>query len=386
MKLNLAIGFFSDQCNLFFDIMSIYFYILTVFIILSNGTLLVQYFFSSGKKSNHQRYKTSVAFADFLIGAFVLPLVLVQRYYAAKLQPPFWFDDLGLNDDLIERKKVSFLSNYPELTQAVGVILFTSLFASNFSLLFSTFDMFVGIKFPFKRIQNETYIKWSGRLGVLSAWLISFGLASTPLIKFESDVTTQFKKGYITDPFTMMVNCEWNNGGEKNFRNDIWNMLQLIIYTISLVLMILMNLYTIQILRESINVLRVDIASTRQTRVRKKRLLRSSMILVIMVIGFIFAWLPGIFYTAFKFKYADELKDLQWGNGEWEFWIRKTHNILGFIYGFSLYSNSAVNPIIFITIRYLLKVKETRRKTAMSSLQDPSAQTSTTVTGDTIVS
>ena len=121
--------------------------------------------FEKSSKSNHQRYKTSVAFADFLIGAFVLPLVLVQRYYAAKLQlgstinsltvhdskvvdpwrkPPFWFDDLGLNDDLIERKKVSFLSNYPELTQTVGVILFTSLFASNFSLLFSTFDMFVG--------------------------------------------------------------------------------------------------------------------------------------------------------------------------------------------------------------------------------------------------
>ena len=66
------------------------------------------------------------------------------------------------------------------------------------------------------------------------AWLISFGLAATPLIKFESDVKTQFKKGYITDPFTMMVNCEWNNGGEKNFRNDIWNMLQLIVYSISL--------------------------------------------------------------------------------------------------------------------------------------------------------
>jgi len=78
--------FFSDQCNLFFDIMSVYFYILTVFIIISNGTLLIQYFFSSGQKSNHQRYKTSVAFADFIIGAFVLPLVLVQRYYAAKLQ------------------------------------------------------------------------------------------------------------------------------------------------------------------------------------------------------------------------------------------------------------------------------------------------------------
>ena len=58
-----------------------------------------------------------------------------------------------------------------------------------------------------------------------------------------------------------------------------------------------------------------------------------------MVIGFIFAWLPGIIYTVFKFKYADELKDLQWGDGEWEFWIRKTHNVLGFIYGFSLYRN-----------------------------------------------
>ena len=155
--------FFSDECNLFFDIMSIYFYILTVFIIVANGILLIQYFFSCGKKadfrqlklfkwnistlmgqmlavfsfflsfctlgryilwirailktvnfwtttdsssllynvlcwriflisiekslkSNHQRYKTSVAFADFLIGAFVLPIILVQRYYAAKLQ------------------------------------------------------------------------------------------------------------------------------------------------------------------------------------------------------------------------------------------------------------------------------------------------------------
>jgi len=34
-------------------------------------------------------------------------------------------------------------------------------------------------------------------------------------------------------------------------------------------------------------------------------------------------------------------------------------------------SNSAVNPIIFLTIRYLLKVKEKRRKTAFGSLQDP---------------
>ena len=66
------------------------------------------------------------------------------------------------------------------------------------------------------------------------AWLISFGLASTPLMKFESDVKQQFKKGYITDPFTMLVNCEWNNGEEKNFRNDVWNMLQLIVYSISL--------------------------------------------------------------------------------------------------------------------------------------------------------
>jgi hypothetical protein len=98
-----------------------------------------------------------------------------------------------------------------------------------------------------------------------------------------------------------------------------------------------------------------------------------------MVIGFIFAWLPGTFYTAFKFKYAEELKDLQWGNGKWEFWIRKTHNILGFIYGFSLYSNSAVNPIIFMTIRYLLKVKETRRKTAISSLQEPSGRCLTAI-------
>ena len=56
-----------------------------------------------------------------------------------------------------------------------------------------------------------------------------------------------------------------------------------------------------------------------------------------MVIGFIFAWMPGVIYTAFKVKYAVELKDLQWGDGKWEFWIRKTHNILGFLYGFSLY-------------------------------------------------
>lgn len=38
------------------------------------------------KRSNHQRYKTSVVFADFIIGAFVLPIALVQRYHAAKLQ------------------------------------------------------------------------------------------------------------------------------------------------------------------------------------------------------------------------------------------------------------------------------------------------------------
>ena len=32
----------------------------------------------------------------------------------------------------------------------------------------------------------------------------------------------------------MLVNCEWQNGIEKNFRNDIWNLLQMVIYSISL--------------------------------------------------------------------------------------------------------------------------------------------------------
>lgn len=54
--------FFSDQCNLFFDIMSIYFYILTVFIIISNGILLVQYFFSSGKKGDFRWLKHNISF------------------------------------------------------------------------------------------------------------------------------------------------------------------------------------------------------------------------------------------------------------------------------------------------------------------------------------
>ena len=93
--------------------------------------------------------------------------------------------------------------------------------------------IFFGIEIIYQfhiRHSDSVLIIWKPDL----AWLISFGLAATPLIRFESDVKAQFKKGYITDPFTMMVNCEWNNGGEKNFRNDIWNMLQLIVYSISL--------------------------------------------------------------------------------------------------------------------------------------------------------
>ena len=54
--------FFSDQCNLFFDIISIYFYILTVFIIISNGILLVQYFFSSAKKGDFRWLKYNISF------------------------------------------------------------------------------------------------------------------------------------------------------------------------------------------------------------------------------------------------------------------------------------------------------------------------------------
>ena len=34
---------------------------------------------------------------DIIIGGFILPIVLVQRHYAAKKQPPFWFTDLGLH-------------------------------------------------------------------------------------------------------------------------------------------------------------------------------------------------------------------------------------------------------------------------------------------------
>ena len=57
--------------------------------------------FEKSSKSNHQRYKTSVAFADFLIGAFVLPLVLVQRYYAAKLQLGSTINSLTVHDSKV---------------------------------------------------------------------------------------------------------------------------------------------------------------------------------------------------------------------------------------------------------------------------------------------
>ena len=187
---------------------------------MENGIFVIS--IKKSSKSNHQRYKTSVAFADFLIGVFVLPIVLVQRYYAAKLQlgstinnltvhdskvvdpwrkPPFWFDDLGLNDNLIERKKVSFLSNYPELTQAVGVILFTSLFASNFSLLFSTFDMFVGkikktseigaLRHFRNKISFQTNSKWNLYKMVRSTRsVIRWGFKLMPISR-DSRITSQ---------------------------------------------------------------------------------------------------------------------------------------------------------------------------------------------------
>ena len=36
-------------------------------------------------------------FKDIIIGGFILPIILVQRHYAAYKQPPFWFIDLGLH-------------------------------------------------------------------------------------------------------------------------------------------------------------------------------------------------------------------------------------------------------------------------------------------------
>ena len=49
------------------------------------------------QRTEYGQGRVSDFIKDIIIGGFILPIVLVQRHYAAKKQPPFWFTDLGLH-------------------------------------------------------------------------------------------------------------------------------------------------------------------------------------------------------------------------------------------------------------------------------------------------
>ena len=93
-----------------------------------------------------------------------------------------------------------------------------------------------------------------------------------------------------------------------------------------------------------------------------------------MSLAFLFAWLPSVIVNAYSLKHADKLKDLQWqfdplvskmrknnNFAEISIQVRQRANRLAFLHGFCVYTNSAMNPIIYLILdrryRHNFKVK-----------------------------
>jgi len=253
-----------------------------------------------------------------------------------------------------ERKAVSFLSNYPEFTQVVGILTYTSLFASNFSLLVATIDRFRAIQWPF---HTEKFQKRFCIISVVVIWSISLFMAMLPLSRLDgSGVETQFKKGYIYLPFTMMTTCEWNNGPQKHIHDDVWVLLQTTVFSMSLLIMLTVNFMTLRVLRSYTRKQNVRYANSNVVKARVER--RGMIILAAMSLAFLFAWLPSVIVNAYSLKHADKLKDLQW---QFDPLVRQRANRLAFLHGFCVYTNSAMNPIIYLILdrryRHNFKVK-----------------------------
>ena len=113
--------------------------------------------------------------------------------------------------------------------------------------------------------------------------------------KLGKGVETQFKKGYIYLPFTMMTTCEWNNGPQKHIHDDVWVLLQTwviimshlpiryikyfsTVFSMSLLLMLTVNFMTLRVLRSYTRKQNVRYANSNVVKARVER--RGMIILV----------------------------------------------------------------------------------------------------------
>ena len=150
-------------------------------------------------------------------------------------------------------------------------------------------------------VQDPSFICSKQLLGTFSATtaIFQFLLASIIVhlkwgfrVKLGEGVETQFKKGYIYLPFTMMTTCEWNNGPQKHIHDDVWVLLQTLViimnnlyevyfstvFSMSLLLMLTVNFMTLRVLRSYTRKQNVRYANSNVVKARVER--RGMIILV----------------------------------------------------------------------------------------------------------
>ena len=163
---------------------------LALAIVICNATILGVLFLK--KQGVQSIYRLSLAVGDFIMGIFVIPIIVGTLFHHLVQSPVFIemsnfigyenTNDSALQPVVVNLKKSNeplshqFSSSY---VSAIGFFAVLSLSVSVFSLVAASCDRFVAISRPLR--YNESKAIFAAKIAITLIWLVGFGFAIFPV-------------------------------------------------------------------------------------------------------------------------------------------------------------------------------------------------------------
>ena len=166
--------------------------IFTFSIIIANLTIIIVISRNPLFPTSQLIYKLSLAFADILVGIFVVPLFAINLYimYVDPIQKIMKIRDNFSSKNVNSVNYVGMINQskngycMPETTQAYndffGFITFFSFFNSVFTLMFASIDRFRSISHPLRYNKNKAAIL--AKRIIILVWIVSFIVFLLPIV------------------------------------------------------------------------------------------------------------------------------------------------------------------------------------------------------------
>ena len=163
---------YSTQCDIAMIVDMVVDGVLAFFITTANFLVLLVAFRSAVMNNIPGYFKTSLAVADLLIGVFVLPFAIYNRYVCL-------FQPLPYRDEGQEPKVTDYFSQtYVNFT---GIVTTVSIFTSVYTLGVASADRYLAVIHPFRYQKGKYFTRKRAILAVASVWILGFILSVIPL-------------------------------------------------------------------------------------------------------------------------------------------------------------------------------------------------------------